>query len=100
MDEFYTINQAAIILKVHPLTIRRYVKEQKLKAFRAGGSVRIAVSDLKEFMQTFVPKQKPSDLPLTGPERVGQSIKSFSFSDPFFRLKGKGLSLSKMDLKK
>lgn len=100
MDEFYTINQTAIILKVHPLTVRRYIKEQKLKAFKAGGSVRISVPDLKQFMQTFVPKQKSSDLPLADQEKVGESIKSFSFSDPFFRLKGKGLSLSQMELKK
>lgn len=91
MDEFYTINQVAVILKVHPLTVRRYVKEGKLKAYRAGGNVRISVYDLKNFTQSFITHHmRQNKLPISSPAR------SFSFSDPILSLKGKGLNISKL----
>lgn len=90
MDEFYTVNQAAIILKIHPLTVRRYIKEGKLKAYRVGGNVRISVNDLRAFTQSFIthhPKQSRV-------QTISQTH-SFSFSDPILALKGKGLSGSR-----
>lgn len=87
MEEFYTINQAAIALKVHPLTIRRYIKEGKLKAFRAGGNIRIALPDLKAFTQSFVPRTRSLKEPAISTEA------NFSLDDPFFRLKARGLSM-------
>lgn len=88
MDEFYTVNQAAIVLKIHPLTIRRYINEGKLKAVRVGGNVRIAVGDLRSFVEGFTPHPKTSATPVI-------SKKPFSYDDPLFRLRAKGLSLSK-----
>ncbi|MBI2593908.1 helix-turn-helix domain-containing protein [Candidatus Daviesbacteria bacterium] len=83
MDEFYTVNQAAAALKVHRLTIRRYIKEGNLKAFRAGGNIRIALPDLKAFTQSFVPKNKShKELPVLAEA-------NFSFNDPIFRLKAR-----------
>ena len=93
MDEFYTVNQAAITLKVHPLTVRRYIKEGKLKAFRAGGNIRIALNDLRNFTQNFVPHTKAQKTSL---EQTSSS-KTFSFTDPIFRLKARGLSMSKLE---
>lgn len=86
MEEFYTVSQAAIVLKVHPLTIRRHIREGKLKAFRAGGSIRIALPDLKAFTQSFVPRTRSFKEPHTPNEA------NFSLDDPFFRLKARGLS--------
>jgi excisionase family DNA binding protein len=37
MDNLLNVNQVAFILKVHPLTVRKYIKDGKLKAIRAGG---------------------------------------------------------------
>lgn len=88
MEEFYTINQTAIILKIHPLTVRRYIKEGKLKAYRVGGNIRIRVGDLKAFIENFTPHPKPSSATIS-------NKKPFSFSDPFFRLKARGLSMNK-----
>ena len=85
MDEFYTVNQASIILKVHPLTIRRHIREGKLKAVRAGGSIRIALSDLKAFTQSFVPRTRSLK------EAHSSTEADFSLNDPFFRLKARGL---------
>ena len=95
MDEFYTINQAAISLKVHPLTVRRYIKEGKLKAFRAGGNIRVSVNDLRAFTQNFIPRQKTYRSQANQPERV--DAKQFSYTDPLLSLKGKGLSMSKLE---
>ncbi len=42
MDEIlYSVNQVGLLLKVHPLTIRRYIKEGKLKAIKVAGNIRI-----------------------------------------------------------
>lgn len=87
MEEFYTVNQAALVLKVHPITIRRYIKEGKMKAFRAGGNIRIALKDLKDFTQSYVSRTRSSKEPLFSTEA------NFSFNDPFFRLKARGLSI-------
>lgn len=92
MDEFYTINQTAIILKVHSLTVRRYVKEGKLKAYRVGGNVRISINDLRNFMQNFVSQPKQVK------QQSGNQIKEFSYHDPILSLRGKGLSISKAGL--
>ncbi len=91
MDEFYTVNQTAIILKVHSLTVRRYIKEGKLKAYRVGGNIRISINDLRNFTQNFISQ------PRHAKQQSNHQIKEFSYNDPIFSLKGKGLSLSKLE---
>lgn len=93
MDEFYTINQTAIALKVHPLTVRRYIREGKLKAFRVGGNIRIALNDIRNFTQNFTPHHRSQR---TNSEQFSPA-KAFSFRDPLFRLKARGLSISKLE---
>ena len=95
MEEFYTINQASIALKVHQLTVRRYIKEGKLKAYRVGGNIRIAVNDLRTFMQNFIPRHKEIKTQSNQPEKT--TSKQFSFADPLLSLKGKGLSMNKLE---
>lgn len=85
MEEFFTVFEAAKIIKVHPITIRRYIREGKLKAMRAAGNIRIAKADLNEFTQRFVPGKK-----ISKSESIGRED-NFSFEDPIFRLKGRGL---------
>lgn len=92
MENLFNVNQAAFILKVHPLTIRRYIKEGKLKAVRAGGSVRIKESDLQAFNKEFTPYQRAES---KSPFRVMKTptAKQFTMDDPLLRLKGRGASL-------
>ncbi len=91
MEEFYTINQAAVSLKVHPLTVRRYIKEGKLKAFRVGGNIRVSVNDLRAFLQSFIPQHKTTKFPLNSLKPT--ISKEFTTKDPLLFLKGKGLSI-------
>lgn len=91
MDNLLNVKQAAFILKVHPLTVRRYIKEGKLKAMRAGGNVRIKESQLQEFNKDFTPKE---DTAPKSPFRIKKiPEKTFTNDDPFLRLKGRGASL-------
>ena len=51
-DELLTVEQAADILQLHPDTVRRYVRERKLRAVRISPTnVRIRRSDLEKFIE-------------------------------------------------
>lgn len=88
MDEFFTVYEAAKMLKVHPITIRRYIREGKLKAVKAAGNIRIAKSGFAAFTESFVPNQKANK----GVGVVAREA-NFSFDDPIFRLKARGLGI-------
>ena len=89
MENLLNIKQVAYILKIHPLTVRRYIKEGRLKAVRAAGNVRIKESQLLEFNKDFssVPSKKQTVKNRIIPAKV------FTLEDPLFRLKGRGASL-------
>jgi len=84
------VKQIAFVLKVHPLTIRRYIKSGKLKAVRVGGNVRIKESSLADFNKDFAatPSQKQIMKNRIHPAKV------FTPDDPLFRLNGRGASLN------
>ena len=90
MENLLNVRQVAFILKVHPLTVRRYIKEGKLKAVRAGGNVRIKESSLGEFNKDFSsnPPAKQTLRAQFTPTKI------FSLDDPLFRLRGRGASVS------
>ena len=89
MENLYSVNQIAFILKVHPLSVRRYIKSGKLKAVRFGGSVRVKEDDFHTFVREFVPALSP----ILPKEKKIQRIKIFDAFDPFFKLDGKGASI-------
>lgn len=91
MENLLNVKQAAFILKVHPLTIRRYIREKRLKAVKAGGNVRIRESELLEFNKEYTPiRSEEKNLIKT---RIKPAI-PFSVDDPFLRLKGRGASIT------
>ncbi len=92
MENLLNVKQAAFILKVHPLSVRRYIREKKLKAVKAGGNVRIKESDLLEFNREYTPVVRNEENALVR-TRLKPTI-SFSSDDPFLRLKGRGASLT------
>lgn len=90
MDNLLNVNQVAFILKVHPLTIRRYLKEGRLKGIRVGGNIRIKESQLNDFNKEFTPAPPTKQIMKT----KLKPAKSFTLDDPLFRLKGRGASLN------
>lgn len=90
MVTLFNVNQAAYILKVHPLTIRRYIREGKLKAVKAGGNVRIDEKELQEFNKDFTPRETNREV---GIRQKYNPPKTFSQDDPFLRLQGRGAAV-------
>ena len=63
---FYTADQVAQVLNLHVKTIRRYVREGRLKARRIGKEYRIARADLDEFAG----ETRTADKPVVRTRRV------------------------------
>lgn len=89
MQNLLNVNQVAFILKVHPLTVRRYIKEKKLNAVKAGGNIRIPETELSLFTKAFEPRQKDKNVS----ERKRIPAKTFNHDDPLLRLEGRGAGL-------
>lgn len=87
-DFYLSVNHVAIILKVHPLTVRRYIKEGKLKAVRLAGNIRVPKSSLESFSKEVTPLPNSSKK-----SSRTEFASSFTLDDPIFRMKGRGLSL-------
>lgn len=49
MENFYTVDQVSGILDMHPKTIRRYIREGKIKASKVGKNYRISGHELSVF---------------------------------------------------
>ena len=87
MNEYLTINQLAIQWKLHPITIRRYIREGKLKAVKIGGRIRIATNTAQDMAKTinlYAHRSQPRHIAIRKPRQT------FSETDPFWRLKGIG----------
>lgn len=87
-EQLFLVKQVGILLKVHPLTVRRYIREGKLKAIRIAGNIRIPQSYLDNFSEE-VKTNRIWHKPI--PKRI--KIAEFSLDDAIFRLKGRGLSI-------
>lgn len=49
-DELLTVDEVANELKLHPDTVRRYIREKRLLPTRVGGRLRIRRSELDRFL--------------------------------------------------
>lgn len=87
-EQLFSVKQVGIFLKVHPLTVRRYIREGKLKAIRIAGNIRVPQSYLDNFSED-VKTTRYGIKPI--PKRI--KITEFSLDDAIFRLKGRGLSI-------
>jgi excisionase family DNA binding protein len=77
-DPILTIQEVGEILKVAPRTIRQWIKDQKLKAFKLGGLVRIHREDLDEFIDR---SRRPEQY------YVNESIRSLGFREMSYAAK-------------
>lgn len=57
MLELLTVSEVAKTLGLHEITIRRHIKQGRLKALKVGRKVRIKREDLEEFMKPVRPEQ-------------------------------------------
>lgn len=49
-EKFYTVDEIAVILKVNPMTIYRWIKTNKLISLKAGKQYRVKKEDLDNFL--------------------------------------------------
>lgn len=90
MESLLNVRQIAYMLKVHPLTIRRYIREGRLKAVRVGGNVRVKESDLQSFHKDLSTAPVQQSIIINAKKNLP---KVFSQIDPFLQLSGRGASL-------
>ena len=89
MNSLLSVKQVAFILKVHPLTVRRYIKEKKLLAVKVGGNIRVEENALQDFHKEIaLSEQKPK---IFKTARI--SDKQFTQDDPLLRLQGRGAGI-------
>jgi excisionase family DNA binding protein len=60
VHEPLTVNQVAKMLNVHEVTIRRHIKQGRLRAIKVGRQVRISREDLEEFRRPVCPPRPTS----------------------------------------
>lgn len=60
MDKFLTIKQASDYLRLHPSTIRSYIRRGTLAAFRIQGSQNVLIPEdaIRALIVPIVPKEK------------------------------------------
>ncbi len=49
---FYKVEEVAEMLQVTKMTIYRYIKAKKIKAYKIGKEIRIDGSDFQDFMES------------------------------------------------
>lgn len=63
-EKFFTTEQVANILQVHPFTILKFIKQGKLKGIKLGRVYRIKESDINMFLEDrMTPGAKGSEKP-------------------------------------
>jgi excisionase family DNA binding protein len=50
-DKYYTVDEIAEMIKIHPKTVQRYIREGRLKAAKVGKSWRVSGHDLSTFTE-------------------------------------------------
>jgi len=68
-EKYYTVDEIAGLIKIHPKTIQRYIREGRLKASKVGKSWRVSGHDLSTFTEGSETATAP---PLGSGERTGE----------------------------
>lgn len=61
IERFFTTEQVANILQVHPFTILKFIKEGKLKGIKIGRVYRIKESDVRKFLGEDIEVEESND---------------------------------------
>lgn len=87
MERYYSVDQIAEMLSMHPKTIQRYIREGKLKANKVGKSWRVAGHDLSIFTENTSLEEHRS------PERAENKISTSCVVDIMISSKEEGLRI-------
>ncbi len=77
--ELLTVHEVAALLKVNPMTVRRYIAAGKLRAVRIGRSIRISRSALDDLVTPVEPQPRP---------RARRKVRTLSAEDSLCKLVG------------
>ena len=55
-EKYFTVEQIAGLLQMHPKTVQRYIREGKLRAVKVGKGWRVSGHDLSVFTESVPPK--------------------------------------------
>jgi excisionase family DNA binding protein len=100
--QLFTIQETAAMLKVSPMTIRRYIASGKLAAVRVGRRIRVEQKAIKEFVEPVEPEtfEAETEKPKNGifEEVDGRTfywdngrrieVQPFTFDDPLWNIVG------------
>jgi excisionase family DNA binding protein len=79
--ELLTVQETAALLKVAPITVRRFIEDGRLPAVRIGKSVRIEKADVQQLL-------RPVHAAATKPRRSRSGSRPLTPDDPSFQLIG------------
>jgi excisionase family DNA binding protein len=79
--ELLTVQETALLLKVAPITVRRFIADGRLPAVRVGKSVRIATADVQQLL-------RPVRGDRAGTRRARGRSRPLTLDDPSFQLIG------------
>ncbi len=87
--ELLTIQETAQILKVAPITVRRFIAAGRLTAIKAGKGVRVRKESVEQFIQPVEPKAKVQlELRETELKPSVPKGRPLTFDDPLWELVG------------
>lgn len=92
-EKFFTTEQVANILQVHPFTILKFIREGKLKGIKLGRVYRIQESDIKDFLEERMTKSKTKEKPKKSKKKEKEAKVEVSTEIP----EDKHFSISKDD---
>lgn len=76
-EKYYSVEQIAALLAMHPKTIQRYIREGRLKASRLGRNWRVSGHDLSVFLEGSPPATAGSsalETRIPGEESVASAV--------------------------
>lgn len=79
--ELYTVQETAQMLKVSPVTVRRYIASGRLRAVRVGRNVRVRMEAIERFVTPVAPQTDEL-------ETAEEESKPFSFDNPLWDIVG------------
>ena len=88
--ELLTVQEAAAMLKVNPITVRRFIAQGRLAAVRVGRRVRVS----KEAVEQFVTPVRPRP---AKPAKRAPAGRALTREDPLWKLVGSATSAEPTD---